>query len=159
MNNFQVTAKEDNKKYWISRAIAVTGIVINTNTKTGVRSILANKRGKGTPDFQCYWNMPCGYLDFDETLQEATKREVMEETGFCIEATQFQLYGINDDPKENHQNVTARFIAKVYDKENVTLWPIGGEEDEVEEVKWIPLCNIDEYSWAFNHYSILRELL
>lgn len=41
---------------------------------------LANKRGTETPDFQGYWNCPCGYIDFDETEEDAVCREIMEET-------------------------------------------------------------------------------
>lgn len=66
MKNFQVTSKEDNQKYWISRSCAVAMFLFSRD-KFGNLCVLANKRGTGTPDFQGYWNCPCGYIDFDET--------------------------------------------------------------------------------------------
>jgi hypothetical protein len=53
MKNFQVTSKEDNQKYWISRSCAVAMFLFSRD-KFGNLCILANKRGTGTPDFQGY---------------------------------------------------------------------------------------------------------
>jgi hypothetical protein len=33
----------------------------------------------------------------------------------------------------------------------------GGEIDEVTEVKWIPVSQIDRYPWAFNHKEVIKE--
>ena len=78
MKNFPLL-DENGKEWWISRSIAVTGCVFTF--LNGKWCVLANKRGEGTPDFQGMWNMPCGYLDFNETTAEAVIREVYEETG------------------------------------------------------------------------------
>ena len=31
----------------------------------------------------------------------------------------------------------------------------GGEANEVDDVKWIPIEDIDKYEWAFNHKTTL----
>ena len=38
----------------------------------------------GAADGQGLWCCPCGYLDFDETLEECVIREIKEETGLTI---------------------------------------------------------------------------
>lgn len=32
-----------------------------------------------------FWNLPCGFLEFDETIEDGAKREVLEETGLEVE--------------------------------------------------------------------------
>ena len=80
MNNFPIT--HEGKTYWVSRSMAVACFVFaNINNEWRV---LANQRGTGAADFNGLWNVPCGYLDFDETTKEAAMREVYEETGVKI---------------------------------------------------------------------------
>ena len=80
MNNFPVI--KDGKEYWVARNVAVVCFVFAPIN--GEWCVLANQRGKGTPDFQGLWNAPCGYLDYNETTKEAAKREVYEETGIQL---------------------------------------------------------------------------
>ena len=76
MKNFAV--KVEGKTYWISRSVA-TAVhvfkVINSDLY-----VLVEKRGSGVqyPGLYC---IVCGYLDYDETLQEGAIRELREETG------------------------------------------------------------------------------
>lgn len=159
MKNYQIEGK-DGKMYWVHRSIAIIAVVFREDLDNHW-SILANKRGKGTPDFQGLWNCPCGYLDFDETLKEACSREVEEECGLKIESAEFELVGINDSVKANLQNVSIRYFTVLRDNLNNTEISIGttGEPDEVEEVKWIPVDDIDQYEWAFGHGDILKDLI
>lgn len=162
MKNFPIKA-EDGKTYWISRSVAVTGIVVYV--KDGEFYILANKRGKGTPDFQGYWNCPCGYLDFDETTKEACSREVYEETGIKVKPEDWKLVGLEDSPSQNRQNVTLRYIYFITDSQpkdisvGTNTEDRGGENNEVEAIAWINFKNIDNYEWAFNHKEIINDLL
>lgn len=157
MKNFQVTAKEDNKKYWISRSIAVVAFIFYID-EYGEKFILANQRGCGAADYQGCWNCPCGYLDFDETLIEAVKREVFEETGYKIDS-ELVIAGINDQITENRQNVTIRYKTIYYEQLPVQEIPKGGEQDEVADVKWINVKHLNGYKWAFNHDKIIQELM
>lgn len=152
MKNFSITI--DNKEYWISRSIAVTTFLF-TIDKDNDLCVLANKRGIGTPDFQGYWNCPCGYLDYNETIIEAAKREVFEETGIICPDS-ITLFHINSKPTENKQNVTFKYYGFI--KNPVFNSRSGEEVNEVEEVKWIKLKYIDTYKWAFNHDIIIKSL-
>lgn len=153
MKNFPI--KIDNKEYWISRSIAVA-IFIFTRDIDGDICILANRRGPGTPDFQGYWNCPCGYLDFDETIKEAACREVFEETGCIVTTSDISLFKVNDSPLENRQNVTFTLGGFIQDPKFKD--PNGGEEDEVVDIKWIKLSDIPHYKWAFNHNEIINDI-
>jgi 8-oxo-dGTP pyrophosphatase MutT (NUDIX family) len=153
MENFSFQHK--GKEYWYSRSIAVLGIVVK-NDLHGKRYILANKRGKNTPDYQGLWNMPCGYLDFDETVEEAVSREVWEETGVKINPDRFELIHINSIPNRK-QNVTLRYRVFVYGEENYILSNENSEQGEVDDVKWILIDDIEKYDWAFNHLELINQ--
>lgn len=149
MKNFKIKVKD--QEYWISRSIAVAAFIF-TKDENGNFYILANQRGKGTPDFQGYWNCPCGYLDYNETTVEAACREVQEETS--VICPELEFFAINSDPNANKQNVTIQywgFIEKpIY--QNLA----GGEENEVLNVKWINVKDVNSYDWAFNHDKVIQ---
>lgn len=154
MNNFPV--QHEGKTYWVSRSVAVACFVFTTiNDRFHV---LANQRGEGAADFHGYWNAPCGYLDFGETTAEAAIRETYEETGVRIRYVDFA--GFDDNPKSEHQNVTFYYLSFI--KETTLTNNIfnnrGGEENEVSDVKWIPVDELDNYQWAFGHGSIIKKI-
>lgn len=155
MNNFPV--QYENKTYWISRSVAVSNFIFNKiNDKW---YILANKRGSGTPNYQGFWNVPCGYLDFDETTKEAACREVFEETGIVVNPSLINLWNYDDNPKSSSQNITFNFFGFLYKNQEVSVSDRGGEINEVEQVKWIPIKDISNYKWAFNHDKIITEMI
>src|SRR4030042_984708 len=106
MNNFEF--KHNGESLWYSRAVAVVGLIL-AHDYIWDWYVLANKRGKNTPDFQGYWSLPCGYLDFNETCEEAIIREIFEETGLKIQKDRYlDLIGVDSIPV-GKQNVTIRF--------------------------------------------------
>ena len=157
MKNFEVTSLEDGNRYWVSRSVAVSTFLF---LRDGCEIyVLANKRGKGSADYQGLWNCPCGYLDYDETGEEGAVREVKEETGYILESKDLVLDKVITDPSQNHQNVTLRYfceknISEIKKEEGEIE---GGEEDEVEEIKLINIKDVDNYEWAFGHKEIIKE--
>ena len=125
----------------------------------GKLSVLANQRGKGTPDFQGYWNCPCGFLERNEFGYVGAARETLEETGFHIRPDALKMFGVQTDPyKSNNGNVTIRYKAFVGFQKQITSVDIdGGEADEVERIKWIPLDEVGRYQWAFGHEKTIFE--
>lgn len=91
MRNWSYTIKEGEHAgttLWSGRYCAVSAFIfcyINDEWH-----ILANKRGSGTPDYQGYWNCPCGFLEADESAKEGCAREVKRR-----QATIFQLMNLN----------------------------------------------------------------
>lgn len=161
MRNHPLKNPETGETEWISRAIAVLGIVIGID-KNGVKHILAEQRGTGTPDPEYIgcWCLPCGYLDYNENVHQAVAREVLEETGVNIHPDNFVLFYINDNPfSDKRQNVTFRFKTEL--EGYIDDWELTdkfSESNEVSNIKWIDLREVDNYKWAFNHDKIISEL-
>ena len=145
---------------WSGRYCAVTGIVlVNCNEEIFV---LANKRGSGTPDYQGYWNMPCGFLERNESGEEGVCREIFEECGLKLDPHQFDLLSVETNPETcNNGNVTIRYISLNCVKElpKLKYENINGETDEVESVKWINIKDVDNYQWAFGHGILIHHIM
>lgn len=145
----------DQKKIlYDGRFCAISGYVFGIDK--GKWCVLANKRGEGAPDYKHCWNVVCGFLEADEDAVGGIKREVKEETGYIIPRELWHFASAETNPAEcNNGNVTLRHTAVVVVRDLETVKQEGGEEDEVEGVKWIPLDEIDCYEWAFNHLKMI----
>lgn len=159
MNNHPLINPETGETEWVARNIAALVMVIGYNKK-GKPHVLANKRGPKTPDpeFRGCWCMPCGYLDYNETIKEAAVREVFEETGVKLNPENLILFYINDIPEEDkRQNVTFRYRYTIKEAiEDIKLTNKNSEDEEVSSIKWIPVNEINNYKWAFNHDKIIK---
>ena len=144
------TCKGKPKTVFSGRFCAVSGFVYAI--VDGKYSILANLRGPGTPDYQGCWNAVCGFLERYENSKEGIAREMLEECGFQIDTDDLKIIHVETDPAEcNNGNVTIRhtaFLGKIIPH---YVTKEGGEENEVDSVKWIPVDEFDNYKWAFNH--------
>lgn len=136
--------------------------------KDGEHYILANQRGKGTPDFKGYWNLPCGFMEPDENGKQCAARETYEECGVKIPWDCFELHNVETEPEKRHKgHVTLRYIVIIGDllRDKINLEDFdkigqtGGEKDEVEARKWINIRDFDNYKWAFNHREIIQNLI
>lgn len=166
--NFKITAKENGNEYWISRAVAVVGVVVGVKNGN-ISSFLVSQRGPGCPDFVGSWACTCGYLDWDETAEDGVVRELYEELGIKVSSSKANLWKVITDPKRDaRQNVILRYIIPVDQNEleemveNSKLAMIdpevrGGEHGEVSDVKLISVTDIPNYDWAFNHDDVILE--
>jgi ADP-ribose pyrophosphatase YjhB (NUDIX family) len=107
--------------------------------------------------------MPCGYLDYDETIAQAAQREVKEETGLTFLISDFKLVSINDNPLgDKRQNVTFRYLIKsdIPTEDLELLFTTkNSEKDEVNSIRFIKLSDIEMYKWAFNHETLIKEII
>lgn len=164
MKNFPVIDKATGREHWISRSIAAVVCII-AKDKSGDEYVLAVQRGKGTPDpeYVGKYCMPCGYLDYDETIAQAAQREVKEETGLTFPVTDFKLVTINDNPfDDKRQNVTFRYLVKsdiLVNELELMFTTKNSEKDEVSSIRFIKLSNIELYEWAFNHETLIKEII
>lgn len=155
--------KEGNFLGWFTRSTAVVGLVFAKNLNQEW-CVLASQRGKGTPDpeYWEHWNVCCGYLDFHETLEHAISREVFEEVGLSIPDGFWKLHSINSEPKgDKRQNVSHRYYTVLNQSvEDLTkeFTHKNNEKDEVGEIKFIPIIDISEYEWAFNHKQLITQI-
>lgn len=151
---------------WNSRSMAVTAIVCCQENDDLL--FLVEKRGPGCPDNIGKYVFPCGYINWGESLREAAARELYEETGLGLEPKNFVFAGINDDPTENRQNITARFVQfcpelKNLYKEfvNTDTKSRGGEDNECEEIILMSGKQIlkNPEKFAFNHSHLAKIVL
>ena len=168
--NFTIEDKETGKIYWISRALAVTGVII-TLDETGESRILLERRGSGCPDNVGKLCCVCGYLNWDETRREALVREVYEETGLDISGLDLQELETIDDPsKDSKQNVVTRYAVYYPDLEkelkngtiNTDTESRGGEANEVSEfllLSYSEIVDLDPSEFAFGHKDLIIEVL
>jgi len=104
------------------------------------------------PPFEGQWAFPGGFVDIDETLDEAASRELEEETGLK-NITLKQFYSFSDigrDPR--HRTVTVVYYAYVDGKNN----KINAGSD-ASNAKWFSTDDLPKL--AFDHNDILQRLL
>lgn len=161
--NFQITAVEDNKKYWISPSPAVCVIPI-IQSNDGFKLII-QKRGPGCPTEVGKWAFTCGYLEFEQRPTECAVSELWQELGIRVDEKDIRFFGFSDPRKDPNLNITARFYTIIPEKKikfwvpNFNTKSRGGEEDEVSDIKIIGEDEIKDYTWAFNHDELYQEFL
>jgi 8-oxo-dGTP pyrophosphatase MutT (NUDIX family) len=162
---------EDGRTVWLSRSVAV---VVHVWMKVdGVFYLLTGKRGPGCPDEVGRWNLPCGYLDWDEDLQQACQREVWEETGVKLADYLYQGKGkiLVDAYSDVPWLVTSSITADNSKKQNVShhyglvieadeLPPLSSENcepGEISDLKWATKEEITELDFCFNHDTRISD--
>ncbi len=148
-----------------SRSVAVTAVVLAWDTETGSFRALVGERGSAV-DQAGKWCLPCGYLDWDESLVDAVHREVFEETGIDLRALEeagdavvaSEPMYVEGGPEAHRQNVTARFVVEL--RRPVEPTTANAEPDEVVRLEWLDVSEaaIGARGWAFHHDDILCEL-
>lgn len=166
-------------EYWNSRSVAVNGVIIIYLPGHASPYVLASRRGPNAADFRGRLNVIAGYLDWNETGPEAMVREAWEEVGINLTDLAYPRdedsiwYGITDnslqtpwavntDPALNHQNISLRYgiAIKLKDSKFPDLSLDNNEvEGEVSEAWWMPVHEIDNYLWAFDHDDVIKEYL
>jgi len=126
-------------------ALTVDAIVFVKQGDTAL--VLLIERGR--EPFKNKWALPGGFIEMDETLETACKRELLEETGLNVEQmTQFKTYdAIDRDPRH-------RTISVVYFTELNEIQQVEGSDD-ASQAEWFPVSDLPEL--AFDHKQILEE--
>ena len=97
------------------------------------------------------WAMPGGFVDENERLEDAARRELEEETGVSVAELE-QLYTAGDPGRDPRGwTVSVVFLAQV---NAADVKPQAA--DDAEEVSWFPLDALPQL--AFDHAMILGRL-
>jgi 8-oxo-dGTP pyrophosphatase MutT (NUDIX family) len=152
----------EGKEFWISRSAAVVGVIIAVK-KNREYYVLAEKRSSKM-DAPGKWCVPCGYMDWNETGWEALTREVYEETSLylndyknkTLECNNKEPFFVNTDPAENRQNIALSYFCildfrKFSFRKGFPYYVERFKNEEIDEIKWIPVEKINKYDWAFDH--------
>jgi ADP-ribose pyrophosphatase YjhB (NUDIX family) len=110
--------------------------------------ILLVKRNKNP--FKRYYALPGGFVNKGETVEEAIKREAIEETSLEIEPT--DILGVYSDPKRDPRGhiLTVVFVGIILNGEAKA----GNDSVEIE---WMYLDEIGKKKLAFDHRQILLD--
>ena len=129
---------------------AVTADIIILKLFNNQQSVLLIKRKH--PPFEGMWALPGGFLNMDETLEEAALRELQEETGISgVQLAQFHTFSkVNRDPR--HRTITTVFIGQANEH---TVTPQAG--DDATKVQWFPLENLPPL--AFDHGEVMEMVI
>lgn len=125
---------------------AVTADIIILKKSNTQHFVLLIER-KHTP-YEGMWALPGGFLEMDETLEEAALRELQEETGiFGVELKQFHTFSkVNRDPR--HRTITTVFIG--YTDDNISI----EAGDDAAKAQWFSMNELP--SLAFDHGEVME---
>jgi len=123
-------------------AVTVDAILVSPQ-----HSVLLIERGRDP--FKGKWALPGGFIEMDEELETACRRELDEETGLRVgELKQFRAFGgVDRDPR--HRTISVLFYAFTDDE----LAAKAG--DDAAKAQWFLLNQLPEL--AFDHEKILEE--
>ena len=149
---------DDGKKIFRDRSVGV--VMVAVILINNVLHVLCNKRGKRTSEAALLWNLPSGYLDWDETGEQAAIRETYEECGIQIPIDLVKEVEHSTSPSENRQNIIFRYFAQLPSEfANIKFSTEHSEEDEVRDVKWIPVTELDNYEFAWKQKETILRII
>lgn len=132
-------------KYISKIFLTVDMVVFNENRN----EILLIKR-KNNPFKDC-WALPGGFVDENEDLEEAAKRELKEETNVTVsEVVQIGAFGKPGRDPRGHM-VSVAFSTQLTSQQDIK--PL----DDAKEVKWFFINNLPDL--AFDHEEIINKVI
>jgi len=114
--------------FWQNPVVGVAVIVLQDD-----RIVLA-RRARGV--YKGAWCIPCGYVEYDEDVRQAARREFWEETGLLVEVGEVYAVHSNFHNPESH-SVGIWFRGTVL---SGTLRP----DDDVDQVAYVPLHHVPD---------------
>ena len=126
--------------------VAVDAVVFGFDQK-GLSVLLVERK---YPDGKKKWALPGGFVENDEDLQHAAKRELKEETNLHLKyLLQFKTFGAVDRDKRGRVISVAYLVLVKKSKRK----PKAG--DDAKDVKWLPISMLPKL--AFDHNKIVIE--
>jgi 8-oxo-dGTP diphosphatase len=107
---------------------------------------------RDVPPFEGQWALPGGFVKVDETLEQAARRELEEETGlYKVYLEQLYTFGeVDRDPRERVVSVAYYALVKLSDHRVQAA-------TDAREAAWFGIHDVP--SLAFDHETILKVAL
>lgn len=132
-------------KYVSKIFVTVDVLVINKKTN----EILLIKR-LNEPFKNC-WALPGGFVDENEDLEKAARRELFEETNIeTDEMTQIGTFGKPYRDPRGHM-ISVAYQTNLIENQKVKA------KDDAKDVKWFSINDLPEL--AFDHFDIINSTL
>jgi 8-oxo-dGTP diphosphatase len=110
------------------------------------REVMLIRRGR--EPHKGAWALPGGFVDVGERVEDAARRELLEETG--LRGDIVDLLGVWSDPARDPRGhtVSVVFVCKIGG-----IVDVGTGGDDAAEARWFPLDKLPDL--AFDHAEIL----
>lgn len=126
--------------------VAVDAIVFGYSKQDGVSVLLIQRKYE---PFKNSWAIPGGFVLEDESLEEAVKRELLEETGITVNYLE-QLYTFGEPKRDPRQRIIAiAYFGLVKTSQYQEL----KASTDAENAKWFSIKKLP--SLAFDHKQII----
>jgi len=100
--------------------------------------------------FKVQLALPGGFVNEGETVEDAMKREALEETSLEVEP--IEILGVYSDPRRDpRKHITTTVFVGII---------VGGSDsagDDAASIEWVELADIEKQQIAFDHITILRD--
>ena len=117
----------------------------------GMLHVLLIRRGRWP--FAGDWAIPGGFVEIDESLEDAAARELYEETGLADVPLQ-QLHAFGDPDRDPRTRViTVSYVGQVSEEQARRIHP----GDDAADARWWPVSDLPPL--AFDHAHILEFAL
>lgn len=100
--------------------------------------------------FKDQWALPGGFVNENENLETAAKRELLEETGVKVESMQqVQAFGEpGRDPRG--RTISIAFLSRIFSEEKLKA------SDDAQDAKWFAIEKLHTMKLAFDHDEIVN---
>jgi len=124
-------------------------VILFTLSRGTLRVLLVRRRN---PPHRGRWALPGGFVEIDEPLEDAARRELREETGVAVKALE-QLYTFGDPRRDPRSRVITVAYFALIDSERLRLRPASDAAD----ASWHPVFRLPRL--AFDHREIVGVAL
>lgn len=132
--------------YPYARPAVTVDMVLARNVARRGTEVLLIRRGQAP--YRGRWALPGGFVDADESLENAARRELLEETG--VQVSSLRQIGAFGDPGRDPRGHTVS-VAYLAALEGKSIQPIAG--DDARAVEWFALESLP--ALAFDHARII----
>lgn len=135
-------------KEYISKIFVTVDIVVFREKKTQKEILLIQRKNE---PFKNQWALPGGFVDNDEDLETAAKRELREET--CVVASNLQQVKAYGNPYRDPRGymVSVVYFTTVDSDTNAVA------ADDAKALQWFTVENLPDL--AFDHQTIIEDTL
>lgn len=106
---------------------------------------------KASP-FKDMWALPGGFMEMEESLEEAARRELLEETG--IKAGELIRFDTYDKPRRDPRGRTITQVFVMVWKKEMGIPEAGSD---AANLRWFALNDLPDL--AFDHAQILADVI
>lgn len=125
----------------MKKGVDYTGVTVSFFCHDGQKNYVMHKRGDGCRDENGCWDFGGGSVKFNESLEEALRREVKEEYNADIKT--FSFLGF-DEKFRKHEGIPTHWIGFRYLVEVKRSQVVNNEPHMHHEIEWVRIDSLPE---------------